>query len=65
MTDEQKEPVEIVRRTVRVKPHRYQPGKVEMEEVIDVGNPDGSRPTPEDAVRALLQPVEIVEDSDA
>ncbi len=47
----------ITRRTVRVKPHSYQPKKAELEEefLIDA--------TPEELATAILQPVKIVEDS--
>lgn len=65
MADEPKEPVEIKRRTVRVRPHSYQPTKAEMEETIDIRKADGSRPTVDELVDAVLAPVEIVEDADA
>lgn len=47
------------RRTVRVKPHSYQPKKAEMEEEFTIDA------TPEELATAILQPVKIVEDSDA
>ena len=53
------------RRTVRVKPHSHQPAKAEMEDTIEQHKPDGSRWTPEEAARALLQPVNVVEDPEA
>ncbi len=65
MTDEPKEPVKIVRRKVRVKPHSYQPSKAELEVPIDIRKPDGTRPTVEELVDAVLAPVEVVEDSEA
>lgn len=65
MTDEAKEPVEIVRRPVRVKPHSYQPSKAEMEATIDIRKPDGTRPTVDELVDAVLAPVRIVEDRNA
>lgn len=60
-----KEPVKIARRTVRVKPHSYQPSKAELEAPIDIRKPDGSSPTVDELVDAVLAPVEIVEDADA
>ena len=65
MTDEQPERVEIKRRTVRVRPHRYQPTKAELEESIDIRKPDGTRPTVDELVDAVLAPVEIIEDPEA
>ncbi len=53
------------RPTVRVKPHSRQPTKAEMEETIEQHKPDGSRWTPEEAARALLRPVNVVEDPEA
>ena len=53
------------RPTVRVKPHSYQPKKAEMEETIPQHTPACSRWTPEEAARALLRPVNIVEDPEA
>lgn len=35
------------RRTVRMKPHSYQPSKAELEEDMSIRRADGSRPTPE------------------
>ena len=52
-------------RTVRLKPHSYQPSKAEQEAPIDIRRPDGSRPTPEELADAVLRPVRIVEDADA
>ena len=60
-----KMPVQITRRKVRVKPHAYQPSKAELEEPIDITRLDGSRPTVNEVVDAILAPVEIVEDADA
>ncbi|MDE0058439.1 MAG: hypothetical protein OXI22_18790 [Defluviicoccus sp.] len=65
MPAKRKEPVQITRRQVRVKPHAYQPSKAELEEPIDLTRPDGSRPTVDEIVDALFAPVEIVEDEDA
>ena len=53
------EPVKINRRTVRLKPHSYQPKKAELEEEFTIDA------TPEELATAILQPVKIVEDSDA
>ena len=53
------------RPTVWVKPHSYQPKKAEMEEAIPQHKPDGSRWTPEETARALLRPVNVVEDPEA
>ena len=52
----------IERREVRVKPHSYQPKKAEMEETIPQHKADGSRWTPEEVARALLRPVNVVDD---
>ncbi|MDE0334104.1 MAG: hypothetical protein OXI64_04030 [Defluviicoccus sp.] len=46
-------------RTVRVKPHSYQPKKAELEEEFTIDA------TPDELATAILQPVKIVEDSDA
>lgn len=54
-----REPVKIERRTVRVKPHSYQPSKAEMEADISIDA------TPEEVAAAILRPVRIVEDSEA
>ncbi|MDE0174310.1 MAG: hypothetical protein OYH76_17995 [Defluviicoccus sp.] len=54
-----REPVKIERRTVRVKPHSYQPSKAELEEPVKIDA------TPEELAAAVLRPVRIVEDSDA
>ena len=56
---------EAERTTVRVKPHSYQPSKADLEEEVMPLNPDGSRATVEDALRAVLRPVHVVEDVDA
>ena len=44
---------------VRVKPHGYQPKKVEREEPVKIDA------TPEHLARAVLRPVRIVEDPNA
>lgn len=64
MTDESKARG-VPRREVRVRPHRYQPTKAEMEEPIDLRKPDGTRPTVDEVVAAAFGPVKIVEDPDA
>ena len=51
--------------TVRVKPHTYQPSKAELEEPIILRKPDGSRPTVDEVLDAVLAPVKVVEDMDA
>ena len=66
MTDEQREPVAIHRRTVRVKPNRYQPTKAELEADMSIRRADGSRPTPEEVARVALAPgITLIEDPDA
>ena len=65
MTAKPKESVKIERRIVRVKPHRYQPSKAELEAPIDLRKPDGTQPTVDEVVTAAFGPVEIIEDSDA
>lgn len=55
----QEVPARAGRPTVRVKPHDYQPHKAELEETIKI------EATPEELARAVLRPVNIVEDSDA
>ena len=52
-------------RTVRVKLHGQQPTKAEMEETVEQFKPDGTRRTPEESARALLRPVNVVEDPEA
>ena len=44
---------------VRVRPHTYQPSKAELDEEVRLDA------TPEELVRAVLHPVQIVEDRDA
>ena len=44
---------------VRVRPHAYQPSKAELDEEVRLDA------TPEELARAVLQPVQIVEDHDA
>ena len=51
--------------TVRVKPQTYQPSKAELEESIILRKPDGSRPTVDEVLDAVLRPVRIVEDENA
>ena len=46
-------------RTVRVKPHSYQPSKAELEQPVKIDA------TPEQLARAVLRPVKIIGDSDA
>ena len=53
------------RRTVRARPHSYQPTKAEMNATIGQHKPDDSRWTPEEAARALLRPVNAAEDPEA
>ncbi len=53
------------KRVVRVKPHSYQPSKAELEEPIIPRKPDGSRPTVDEVVDAVLRPVRVVEDENA
>lgn len=50
---------------MRVKPQNQQPTKAEMEETVGQRKPDGSRRTPEEAARALLRPVNVVDDPEA
>ena len=47
---------------IKVKPHSYQPSKAELEETIDLANPDGSIPSPDELATRLLQAVKIVSD---
>ena len=65
MTEAPRDPQAIKRRTVRVRPHSYQPSKAEREEPMVLRNPDGSRPTVDELVEAAFGPVEVVEDSEA
>ena len=51
-------------RTVRLKPASYKPSKAEMDELIILRSPDGSRQTPEDVARAIVRPVRIIRDPD-
>ena len=48
MSKESREPHPIERRTVRVKPHVYQPSKAELEEPLRIDA------TPEEAARAMF-----------
>ena len=52
-------------RTVRVKPHTYQPSKAELEKLVTIRKPDGSTPTPEELARIALRPMKIAEDPEA
>ena len=53
----------VRRPEVRVRPNRYQPRKAEMEETITAPlKQDGSEFTIDEAARALLRPVNVVED---
>ena len=51
--------------TVRVKPFSYQPSKAELEEPVILRKPDGSAPTVDEVVAAVLRPVNVVEDPEA
>ena len=56
----------IERPEVRVKPNRYQPSKAEVEEVFEPPRKaDGSPYTVNEAIRTLMQPVQVVEDPQA
>lgn len=44
---------------VRVKPHAYQPKKAELDEPVEIAS------TPDDLARAVLAPVNVVQDEDA
>ncbi len=59
MSKESREPHPIERRTVRVKPHVYQPSKAELEE------PGRIDATPDELAAAVLRPVRMIEDPDA
>lgn len=56
---EPREPRQIERRTVRVKPQSYQPSKAELEEDVSIDA------TPEDLIRAAFQPANVVADPKA
>lgn len=62
MADQAREPRESDRPTVRVKPFSYQPSKAELEEPVILRKPDGSVPTVDEVVDAVLRPVKVVED---
>jgi len=47
------------KRVVRVKPNRYQPTKVELEESVKISA------TPEEVIRRAFQQVRVVQDRDA
>ena len=64
MPDKPDRPAKPIK-TIRIKPSSYQPTKAELEEVIILRNPDGSRATPEQVARAVLEPVNIIIDPDA
>ena len=56
----------IERSEVRLKPNRYQPRKAELEEVFEPPRKaDGFAYTIDEAVRTLMRPVSVVEDSEA
>ncbi len=59
MSKESREPHPIERRTVRVKPHVYQPSKAELEEPVRIDA------TPDELAAAVLRPVRMIEDPDA
>ena len=44
---------------VRVKPHKYQPKKAELEEDVNI------EATPDELARAALAPVKVLQDDDA
>ena len=46
-------------RTVELVRSTYRPSKAELEEPIELRKPDGSRPSPDELVRAVVQPIEI------
>ena len=50
---------------IRVKPKTYNPTKAVLKEPIILRNPDGSRATSEQAARAIVRPVRIIEDPNA
>ena len=58
-------PKQPERPQVRVKPHSYQPNKAELEAPIDIRKADGTRPSVDELVNAVLAPVKIVKDPDA
>ena len=55
MAEAKKEPVEIVRRQVRVKPYSYQPSKAELEADVSV------EASPEEIRDALMRSVTVEE----
>lgn len=60
-----RQPRQIDRREVRVRPHSYQPKKAELEEPVAIRKKDGTMPTPEELAKGALGQVKIVEDSEA
>ncbi|MXY32705.1 MAG: hypothetical protein F4186_14015 [Boseongicola sp. SB0676_bin_33] len=50
---------------LRIKPNTYKPTKAELEEMFVLRKPDGSVPTPEEVIQAVLRPVKVVVDPDA
>ncbi len=52
-------------RTVRVKPHSYQPTRAEMEGPVVMRNADGSEPTASEFLARVFRPMKVVEDPDA
>ena len=66
MSDRQTSDTTSERPAVRVKPKSYQPSKAEIEDVFAAPRrPDGSAFTIDEAARALLRPVKVVEDAKA
>lgn len=63
MSDRQTSASTLKRPEVRVKPKSYQPSKAEVEEVFAAPRkPDGSALTIDEAARALLRPLKVIED---
>jgi len=58
-------PAVAAKPVVRVRPFSYQPSKRELEEPVILRNPDGSAPTVDEVVSAVLRPVKVVEDPEA
>lgn len=64
-SEAKRRPAAAAKPVVRVKPFSYQPSKAELEEPINVRKPDGSAPSVDEVVDAVLRPVRVVEDPDA
>ena len=62
---EPRAPQRINRRTVRVRPHGYQPTKAEMGAPVEIRKADGARPTVDEFMDAAFGSVKIVEDPEA